>query len=118
MKRNIFQIFKALIVVAMVTAALLLLLAFLLYKFNLSDGAVMAGIVAVYAISNFIGGFIIGKVKGERKYIWGIIVGITFFVTLSILSFMITGHLYGSGVRAVIALVSCVAGGMLGGMCS
>lgn len=118
MKRNILQVLKAVIVVAVVTAVLLLLLAFLLFKFNLSDGLIMAGIIITYVVSNFAGGFIIGKVRGEKKFIWGIIVGLVFFVSLSVLSLIVTGELYGSGLRALGALAACVIGGMLGGMCS
>lgn len=118
MKRNVLQVLKAVIVVAAVTSVLLLLLAFLLFKFNLSDGLIMAGIIIIYVVSNFVGGFIIGKVRGEKKFIWGIIVGLVFFVSLSVLSLIVTGELYGSGLRALGALAACVIGGMLGGMCS
>lgn len=118
MKRNILQVLKAVVAVAAATAVLMLFLAFLLFKFNLSDGVITAGIFIIYILSNFLGGFIIGKVRGEKKFIWGIIVGLVFFVSLSILSFIVTGELYGSGLRALGALASCVAGGMAGGMCS
>lgn len=118
MKRNILQVLKAVIVVAIVTTILLLLLASLLLKFNLSDTAVIIGIFVIYVISNFAGGYIIGKVRGEKKFVWGIVVGLTFFVSLTLLSLIVTGELYGSGIRAVGALAACVAGGMLGGMCS
>lgn len=118
MKRNVLQVLKAVIAVAAVTAILLLLLSFLLFKFNLSDKAVMIGIMLIYFISNFAGGFVIGKVRGERKFIWGIIVGLAFFVSLTLLSLIVTGELYGSGMRALGAMAACVAGGMAGGMCS
>lgn len=118
MKKSVLQVLKAVIVVSAVTAILLLILSLLLYKLNLSDTAVMVGIYIVYILSNFSGGYIIGKVRGEKKYIWGIIVGITFFIVLSILSLVLTGQLYGSGGRAVYALLACIFGGMAGGMCS
>lgn len=118
MKKNVLQVIKAVVVVAASTIVLMLFLAFLLFKFNLPDGAITAGIFIIYILSNFFGGFLIGKVRGEKKFIWGIIVGLVFFVSLSILSFIVTGELYGSGLRAVGALASCVAGGMAGGMCS
>lgn len=118
MKRNVLQVLKAVIVVAVVTVVLLLLLAMMLFKFNMSDTAVMVGIFVIYVISNFTGGFVIGKVRGEKKFIWGIVVGIVFFISLTLLSLIVTGELYGSGLRAAGALAACVAGGMLGGMCS
>lgn len=118
MKTNILQILKAVVAVSVVTAILLLFLSFLLYKLNLSDGIVMAGIIIIYVLANFAGGFIIGKVRGEKKFLWGMIVGLVFFISLSILSLIVTGELYGSGMKALGALAACVAGGMAGGMFS
>lgn len=116
MKRNILQVLKAMIVVAMVTLIFLLILSFVLFKFNLSDGFITVGIYITYVVSCFVGGLIIGKVRGEKKYLWGMIVGLAFFVTLSIISLIVTGELYGSGMKAVGALAACVLGGTAGGM--
>lgn len=116
MKREVLQVLKATIAVAMVTVCMLLLLSFLLFKLDLSDSFIMVGIYITYVISCFIGGLIIGKVRGEKKYIWGMIVGAIFFVTLSIISLIVTGELYGSGIKAIGALLSCVLGGAFGGM--
>lgn len=116
MKRNILQVVKATIAVSIVTVIMLLILAFLLFKLNLSDGFIMAGIYITYVVSCFIGGLIIGKVRGEKKYMWGMVVGLVFFLTLTIISLIVTGELYGSGAKAIGALVACVLGGMAGGM--
>ncbi|MBQ2744253.1 MAG: TIGR04086 family membrane protein [Lachnospiraceae bacterium] len=116
MKRNVLQVVKATIAVAIVTVILLLIMAFMLFKFNLSDGFIMVGIYITYVVSCFVGGLIIGKVRGEKKYLWGMIVGLVFFVTLSLISLIVTGELYGSGMKAIGALVACVLGGAVGGM--
>lgn len=116
MKRNVLQVLKATIAVAVITVLLLLILAFMLFKFDLSDTFVMVGIYVTYVVSCFVGGLIIGKVRGEKKFIWGMIVGITFFVTLSIISLIVTGELYGSGMKALWALAACIIGGAVGGM--
>ncbi len=116
MKRNVLQVVKATIAVAIVTVILLLIMVFMLFKFNLSDGFIMVGIYITYVVSCFVGGLIIGKVRGEKKYLWGMIVGLVFFVTLSLISLIVTGELYGSGMKAIGALVACVLGGTVGGM--
>ena len=116
MKVNILQVLKATIAVALVTIMMLLVLSLMLFKLNLSDTGVMIGIYITYVVANFIGGLIIGKVKGERKFIWGMVVGMVFFVTLTIISMIVTGELYGSGMKALGALAACVFGGMAGGM--
>lgn len=116
MKRNVLQVVKATIAVAIVTVIMLLILAFLLFKMNLSDGFIMVGIYITYVVSCFIGGLIIGKVRGEKKYMWGMVVGLVFFLTLTIISLIVTGELYGSGAKAIGALAACVLGGAVGGM--
>ncbi len=116
MKREILQVVKATVAVAVMTVILLLILAFMLFKFNLSDGFIMAGVYITYVVACFVGGLIIGKVRGEKKYIWGMVVGLVFFVTLTIISLIVTGELYGSGMKAIGALVACVLGGAVGGM--
>ena len=118
MKKNILQWGKVLAVMIAVTAILLLVLAFVFYKTNLSEKGIAIGIVVIYIIANFVGGFIIGKIKNESKYRWGILVGLMFFAMLSIISLVVTGALYGSGIRALWALMCCVGGGMIGGMCA
>ena len=55
---------KALLCAYAVTGILLLILAFLLYKAGLSEENVNAGILLVYVISTFSGGFVIGKLSG------------------------------------------------------
>ncbi len=116
MKRNVLQVLKATIAVAIVTIIMLLIIAFMLFKFNLSDGFIMGGVYATYVVSCLVGGLIIGKVRGEKKFLWGMIVGFTFFMTLSVISLIVTGEPYGSGSRALGALAACVLGGAVGGM--
>ena len=52
---------KALLASFIVTGILLFILTFLLYKFDWDEQKVTAGIVAIYVISTFVGGFILGK---------------------------------------------------------
>ena len=54
------DILKALLCAYVVTGILLLVLTLLLYKAGLSEENVNAGIILVYVISTFSGGFVIG----------------------------------------------------------
>ena len=54
-------VLKALLVSYIVTGVLLLVLAMLLYKFELDEKTVSAGIVAIYVASTLIGGLVLGK---------------------------------------------------------
>ena len=55
------RMIKALLASYIVTGLLLLVLALLLYKLRLSESAVNVGIIAVYVVSCFLGGFLEGK---------------------------------------------------------
>lgn len=118
MKKNILQILKVVLVMIGLSAISLFILALMLYKMNLSERAVSIGIVIIYLIVNFAGGFLMGKIKRENKYKWGILVGLSFFIMLTIVSTIITGEMFGSGMQAVWAMLTCIGGGMIGGMCA
>ena len=64
---------KSLLCAYIVTGILLFILTMLLYKLNLDEGKVTAGIVVIYILSTFAGGFLIGKLAGVRKFAWGLI---------------------------------------------
>ena len=79
---KIMWMLKSLLASYIVTGLLLLGLTFLVYKFELDEQVVVAGIVAIYVVSTFMGGYIIGKLTGAKKYIWGMIVGAVYFALL------------------------------------
>ena len=58
---------KALLAAYVVTGILLIILALALYKFELNEGAVTAGVTAVYLISTFTGGLVVGKLAKVRR---------------------------------------------------
>ena len=111
-------ILKALLACYSVTGVLLLLISFLLYRFDLSEQIVMIGIVAIYAISTFVGGFIAGKIKGERKFLWGLLMGLIYFLLLLFISFGVYRQVQQDGRNLLTTALLCIAGGMLGGMLS
>lgn len=107
---------KALLAAYAVTVVLLFLLTFLLYKFNLDEGKVNIGISAVYVISTFTGGFLIGKWNQIRKYLWGLAVGILYFALLLLISVAVYRSLQDNGASVLTIFLLCAGGGMLGGM--
>ena len=111
------QILKALLASYIVTALLLLLLTFLLYKFGLDGKKVEIGILIVYLVSAFIGGMIAGKLAGTRRFLWGTLIGILYFALLLMISIGVYRTIQG-GSSMLVSFALCVAGGMLGGMLS
>lgn len=108
---------KALLASYVVTSILLLILTFLLYKFDLDEKKVQAGIIVVYVVSTFAGGLIIGKLAKVRRFVWGTILGILYFLMLFLISMGVYRTVQG-GTEMAIAFALCAAGGMLGGMTS
>lgn len=111
-------ILKALLCAYVVTGILLLLLTLLLYKLNLDEGKVTGGIIAIYVISTFVGGFAAGKMAKVRKFAWGLTIGILYFGLLLLISLGVYRTLQGSGANVLTTFLLCAGGGMLGGMIS
>lgn len=116
--QKLVQVLKALLCAYILTGVFLLLLTGLLYKLNLDEGKVTAGIIIIYILSTFAGGFVIGKMSGERKFLWGLIVGILYFTLLLFVSAGLYHSLQGNGSDIMTTCFVCAGGGMLGGMLS
>ena len=109
---------KALLVSYVVTGLLLLLLTLLLYKFELNEKAVSAGIIAIYVVSTLIGGIIIGKTAKVKRFVWGISLGIIYFAMLLLITLGVYHTLNGNAANLMTTFVLCAGGGMIGGMIS
>lgn len=109
---------KSLLASYIVTGVLLLILTFFMYKFELNEKIVSAAIVGIYVVSTLVGGIIIGKLTREKRYLWGLILGIMYFVLLLIITLGVYRTLNGDSVSIVTSLILCAGGGMAGGMIS
>ena len=109
-------ILKSLLGVYVVTGILLLLLALFVYKLNLEEKQVTVAVMAIYLVSTFVGGFMIGKWNRVQKFLWGMIVGAGYFILLLLVSFGIYHSLKNSGGNVITTMFLCIGGGLLGGM--
>ena len=107
---------KALLVSYIITAVLLMGLTLLLYKFELDEKFVSAGIVAIYVTSTLIGGIIIGKLVRVKRFLWGMTLGVLYFAMLLVITLGIYRTLNGDGVNLMTTLILCAGGRMAGGM--
>lgn len=80
------RLIKALLSAYIATGILLLLLALLLYKLQLSEARVNIGVIVIYVLSSFLAGFLEGKMMKARKFLWGSAAGLLYFVILSLIS--------------------------------
>lgn len=120
MQKNIKVIWwiKSLLASYIVTGILLLVLTFFMYKFELNEKIVSAAIVGIYVVSTLIGGMIIGKLTKSKRYLWGMVLGIVYFVLLLLITLGVYRTLNGDSVSIVTSLILCAGGGMTGGMIS
>lgn len=110
------NIAKGLIVAYFVTAVLLLVIAFLLWKWNIGGKVIGGGMIAIYVLSSLIGGLYLGKKQKERKFLWGILMGVL-YVFLLLFAAVLTHGIAGIwGKETIFAIIICVLSGMLGGM--
>lgn len=116
--RKVMWVLKSLLASYIVTGILLLILTFLVYKFKLDEQIVVGTIVAIYAISTFMGGFIIGKLTEVRKFIWGMAIGSIYVLLLFLISYGVYREFNTNGLNVVTTIALCVGGGTLGGMLS
>ncbi|MBQ7775985.1 MAG: TIGR04086 family membrane protein [Lachnospiraceae bacterium] len=101
-----------------VTMVILLVMALLLYKMKLSEQIISAGIIITYAVSCFVGGFLAGKKLKQKRYIWGLLMGIAYYFVLLIVSVVMNGSFKEVTDSLFTTLILCAGGGMLGGMLS
>lgn len=109
---------KGLLFSYIITAFMLLLLSFLMLKLDLPSMIISGGINFAYIISAFIGGFFVGKKAEQKRFIWGLVLGVFYFVILLLISLMMNrvspiplGSLF-------TVFIICGLSGMLGGMIS
>lgn len=104
------RLVKALMLSYFLTMLMLLGLSFGLYKFDLSEKTVRIGILAVYIISTFAGGFAMGKMGKTRKFLRGFMLGMLYFLLL----LAISAGIY----RSVQGGMQMMTGGGMAGMMS
>lgn len=119
MKWNqIMRIGKAVLLEYVLTALLLLLVTVLLYRVGLSEKTTLLCVRIIYVLVNLIGGLLIGKAAGNRKFLWGAITGISYFAVIFGVSALVHKGVFMEAKMAVIAFLLCLAGGLVGGMLS
>lgn len=107
---------KCLLFSYILTGVLLLVMALLLYKLELSAGMVSLGVILIYVVSTFLGGFVMGKRIGNKKFFWGFLIGLAYFLILLIVS-LLANHSAGEVTNDIFTtLLICAGAGMMGGM--
>ena len=108
-KKIVLKVLSTLLIMYILTGVALFVLAFLLYKMELTE---------IYVVSGLLGGIIIGKRMKTRRFLWGIIMGAAYFLVLLIGSALLNRGLTSDMLHIGLTLVMCMGAGMIGGMVS
>jgi putative membrane protein (TIGR04086 family) len=109
---------KCLLASYILTGLLLLVLALLLYKAGIGQRVVAVCIIGIYVLSTFFAGFIAGKKMENKKFLWGLLMGVLYFTVLAVMSFIVNSSEAALGNSFFTTMALCCGGGMLGGMLS
>ena len=107
-----------LVTMYIITGMLLLLLAFLMYKLDLTEPVVNGAIIAIYIIAGFFGGFLMGKKTGVKKYLWGFLMGALYYGVLILVGLILHQGLGAEPVHLLSTMVLCLLSATAGGMIS
>lgn len=117
-KSNLRIMIRTIFITYILTAVFLLILAFCLYRFHLGEGQVNMGVNGIYIAVCLIGGLLAGKAAKRKRFLWGIITGVSYFAILLCVSFLINKGI-GSDVRELLLIAAmCTGSGAIGGMIS
>lgn len=107
-----------LVTMYIITGILLLLLAFLMYRMDLAEPVVNGAIIAIYIIAGFLGGFLIGKKVGVKKYLWGLLMGALYYGVLFLAGLLLHQGMDADMVHLISTMALCLLSATAGGMLS
>ncbi len=117
-KMSVIFFLKCLLFSYILTAAMLMLLALLLFKMGLGEKVVSVAIIVIYVLATFCAGFLSGKKMQNQKFLWGLLMGSLYFAVLALVSLIVNRSVLELGNSFFTTFALCAGGGMLGGMLS
>ncbi|CDD35953.1 putative uncharacterized protein [Roseburia sp. CAG:309] len=107
---------KGFLVSFVLTALLLVVVAFVLYQTKASVEHMGGAILLVYAIASFVGGMIFSAQKDSRHYLMGGLFGLAYFIIIYGVSAVWNKSISAMFPAMLTTLLVCILAGMLGGM--
>ena len=109
---------RSLLVSYILSGILLAVLAFALYQLRLKEGPVNIMVYVIYFIACFLGGRTAGKGIRQRRFFWGLLSGLAYFLVLFVVSWIMNKGGAMDMQRSLTVMGICAVGGTLGGMLS
>lgn len=107
---------QSLIVSYIVTGILLCILALIMYQSGAGEKIANLGITLTYILASILAGMMIGKKIKKRRFMWGLFVGMLYFLILTSISLIFQENIILFSAERITAFFLCIAGGTLGGM--
>ena len=115
---SLWRIIRSLLISYLCSAIILILLTVLLYKFRLDEAKITLGIHGTYILSCLLGGFLAGKSMKSKRFLWGLLTGIFYFLFLFLVSSLQERSVTSELPQILKILGICAGSGMIGGILS
>lgn len=109
---------RSLIFSYVLSGILILALSFALYKLKMKEAQINVAVYVVYILACMAGGLMAGKVMRLKRFFWGLLSGLLYFVVLLAVSWILKQGLPLDTSRMLTVMGCCALGGTIGGMIS
>ncbi len=109
---------RSLIFSYVLSGILLLALSFALYKLKMKEAQINIAVYGVYILACLAGGLMAGKIIRQKRFFWGLLSGLLYFVVLLAVSWVLKQGNPLDITRMLTVMGCCAAGGTIGGMIS
>lgn len=101
-----------------ITMAGIMILAFLLFLFSISEKTADIGIMIIYILSCFVAGMMMGRKQKTKRYLWGMLIGGIYYCILVFASFWVVSPAALQMTEFITSIIICWLSATLGGMLS
>jgi len=116
METKVLNVLKAILISYIVSAILLVVLAFIMYKTGLGKTQVEIGVKVIYTISSFAAGLVIALKEKRRRLFWGMAMGVAYMMIIIVVSLIVNKGILVNIIDIAINLGICIIGGGLGAL--
>lgn len=116
MKNKIGNFFIILGIMFLCSLFMLGVLTLIIWKMDGGSNVLSVGVILIYILSNALGGFLVGKMMGQQKFFWGVVIGAAYFLVLLLIGIGLMETKINGNMQLVSGALVCVISGMLGGM--
>ena len=116
MKQKLGNFFVILGIMFVCSMLLLGMITVIVWKIDGGSNILSIGVILTYILSNILGGFLVGKMMGQQKFFWGVVIGAVYFLVLLVAGVLLMDTRLSGNMQIISSAMMCVISGMLGGM--